>query len=1649
MFYIVRSMMLLLLLSLFSSWGYGAEVGDTVFNSANLTYQMGGRDKNLTTNEVNNTVVQTPATIEFLAFDPAGTDETLQPTGYRDGSGVFQSMPAAQLPDGSTATPPETIGMQGTASYLAQDLVIIRVSDLDQNTHADANDTLDINITDPATGDIEVLTLMETSPNSGIFVGYLHSTPSAPVHGDGDLSVAAGDQIVASYSDNGTLREVTAEAEIVALQFRLHTLKTQSKETAGIGEFVKYTVTVENISSITLHNVLIEDRIPDGLKYRDGSFKVENHPAVGTLSADGRTISYVQPVLTPGQKVEIGYVILIGAGIIDGKAVNRAWASSRFGGKSNIAATTLRIKEELYRSKGFVLGRVYDANVSCKASKEKAKGKTGIVASSPVASVDGESNNPKSCGIGGVKLYMEDGRFVVTDKEGKYHFVDIANGTHVVQMDEESFKGRYKLAQCRDNTRFAGSSRSQFVDLYHGEIARADFCLERLPGVTGDVSLKLSIKKISTTEVQVTLEVAKDMGLIDPEVFLALSEGLAYVKGSTSNHTEPKISEEMIAVKLNHAHKVTLRLKTLEGAIPEKEIRGILYFDTAKSTNQRSDIVQVVFTAGKKGQITQIVQASDTVSLESVGGKAPVVAGDYNWTKQTRQVSMPDYTPEEVDALGKTATIVWPPKGWIPDIPSTRVAILYPRGGSVELRLNGHKVSPLNYEGIFRSSDRQMQIMHYKGVDLAEGSNVFTAVIKQGGSVLKRVRREVFVESRAPKHIEFLPAYSYLVADGVHSPVVAVRMVGPSGHVLRGGMVGSFTTDSKHAPQVMSNDKGQYTIDSEGVAYVTLEPTAIAGEAQLHFKLYGDETQTLTVHLKPHLRDWILVGFAEGTVGYRTLHGNMESLRQKGHKEGLYTKGRVAFFAKGRIKGKWLLTMAYDSGRKRGDRKLFDQIDPNAYYTLYNDASKQGSEAPSTKKLYLKIENETFSLLFGDYTTGLDKTELSNYTRSFTGIKGTYRGSNIEATAFVAKTDELFFREEHRGDGSRGYYQLGQHPIIEGSEEIMIEVRDRYREEILIGTRTLQRYRDYDIDYDKGTLYFKDPVYSTDTAFNPQYIVAKYEVDGNGKSHYTYGGRVSAKSSDGKYEAGVTLVNEETGSGSNRLSGVDFRAKLSENLALKAEYAQTSNGAEDNKTKGEALSASLEYRDDNLSARAYYRKQDAAFGLGQLSESLSATRKIGVDIHKKLDENWTLAATIYQNRHYDVNNTINDEHVAELSAAFKKGVWKGSIGYRYAKNSESEATQQITTKIERDFYDGNLSVWVSHDQSLGSNEDKAFPTRTALGADWKFDINTTLFGQLERKSGSEGVSWSSRVGANYKPWEDSEITYTRLYDSGKDGSRIFDTMGLTRTLLFGKQWKLKLGYEKGIASGDGGSDKDFDAYNINANYSAEKYSADLSVGYRDTSSEDKLNIDAGLYIKQSEEIGLAAAIGYHKRWSDATEDRDIDAKLAFVYRPLETDWMMLSRLDLIDHYILTDIEETQTRKLVSNTHLHWQPDDQWELALQYGLKHVIDEIDSERYRSWTDLMGLTAKYDINEKWAIGLQGSILHSYTANNYDYGLGAFMEVSPKKDMVFTLGYNAEGFDDEDFSQQNYHQEGAHFKLKIKFDQESVKSLAKGVVK
>ncbi|MDZ7825960.1 MAG: hypothetical protein U5R48_08085 [Gammaproteobacteria bacterium] len=63
-----------------------------------------------------------------------------------------------------------------------------------------------------------------------------------------------------------------------------------------------------------------------------------------------------------------------------------------------------------------------------------------------------------------------------------------------------------------------------------------------------------------------------------------------------------------------------------------------------------------------------------------------------------------------------------------------------------------------------------------------------------------------------------------------------------------------------------------------------------------------------------------------------------------------------------------------------------------------------------------------------------------------------------------------------------------------------IETRDRFDINEVVDERSLTRFRDYNIDYDAGTILFKSPVPSQDENLNPVYIVVEYETDGGGGS---------------------------------------------------------------------------------------------------------------------------------------------------------------------------------------------------------------------------------------------------------------------------------------------------------------------------------------------------------------------------------------------------------------------------------------------------------------------------------------------------------------------------------------------------------------------
>ena len=205
--------------------------------------------------------------------------------------------------------------------------------------------------------------------------------------------------------------------------------------------------------------------------------------------------------------------------------------------------------------------------------------------------------------------------------------------------------------------------------------------------------------------------------------------------------------------------------------------------------------------------------------------------------------------------------------------------------------------------------------------------------------------------------------------------------------------------------------------------------------------------------------------------------------------------------------------MAYDTAKTKENSGagLFQTINPETFYTLYGDAGQQQYDAASSKKLYIRIEREQFYAMFGDYDTGLTVTELSRYSRRMTGIKTELQTNNFEISAFASETEQAYQRDEIPGDGTSGIYRLSRGNIVPNSEKITIEVRDRFRSEIVVSSRTLGRFTEYSIDFTSGAVIFKEPIHSRDQQFNPITIVAEYETLTTDGQDYTYGGRAGIK----------------------------------------------------------------------------------------------------------------------------------------------------------------------------------------------------------------------------------------------------------------------------------------------------------------------------------------------------------------------------------------------------------------------------------------------------------------------------------------------------------------------------------------------------------
>lgn len=1045
---------------------------------------------------------------------------------------------------------------------------------------------------------------------------------------------------------------------------------------------------------------------------------------------------------------------------------------------------------------------------------------------------------------------------------------------------------------------------------------------------------------------------------------------------------------------------------------------------------------------------------------------------------------------------------LFPTVDYNPRIPSIRAVIRHKPGQKIALRINNQAVDPLTFEGTRGGPGNAWGVSVWRGIPLSGTKNVLTATVTNAdGSVAAELERGVQFVS-APWRAEIVAAKSKLVADGKTRPVAAVRFTDRQGRPVRSGVTGAFSVgepyqsaallDQLQLGQLTGNATGggagaTWTIaDDDGVALIELAPTMVSGPLRLDFNFVDEQLtrrQQLQGWVTPGDLPFTLVGLAEASVGAKSVADQME--RSGRFDSDLGDNGRVAFYAKGRVLGKMLLTVAYDSAKAKAGQRLLGMIDPSAYYTIYADGSTRRYDASSTEKLYVRLETGAFYALYGDFVTGFDQTVLARYQRTMTGVKAETRTGAFHAQAFAAKVASRYRRDEIQGAGISGPYALRDRNILANSERVAIEVRDRLRSEIIVNRRELSRFIDYDIDALSGTITFREPVLSRDFDLNPQFVVVDYEAaDGLGEARWNAGARADVTfGTQNEIRLGATAISDRGDNARTGLAAIDLRARMGAATEIRAEAAVSRRDG----VSSTGWLAEAEHRTGKLDLLAYARQTDRDFGTGQQNGVELGRRKFGIDGRYALSDNASFVARSW----YDESTTDPGSRFAVQGDFVHRGLsGEGRIGIAHITDRLADGRSATSTVLQgqasKRLMGNRLELGVGTSIALGNTGSIDLPARHRFRARYALTDAVRLVGNYEIARGDKLNARNFNLGFELSPWAGARIVSTiGRQDIAEAGSRSYAAFGLAQSVSLTPRLTLDATIDgnralagasvfdlvnplQPAASGgqftqDGARFENFTALTLGLGWRVTDWSATLRGEWRDGQFANRKGLTAGV-IRQ---LGDGVTVGGGASWTRASgantaTSEVVQAALAAAFRPANSDFSALGRLEFrgdkvtdavlgqlgpVGRSALTVNGDARSDRLVASLSTNWRPagnDDgqqvrRTEIGVFLGARYNLDRLENQDVTSTALVAGLDARIGLGERIEVGGSATARANMSDGTTSFAIGPQIGISPAKNTLLTLGYNIKGFRDADFGAARHTDAGIYASVRVKLDSDS----------
>jgi uncharacterized repeat protein (TIGR01451 family) len=1032
-------------------------------------------------------------------------------------------------------------------------------------------------------------------------------------------------------------------------------------------------------------------------------------------------------------------------------------------------------------------------------------------------------------------------------------------------------------------------------------------------------------------------------------------------------------------------------------------------------------------------------------------GGARIIAFDQEWID-----TLPQSTPQGM---------LSPRDGELPARESIQIHALRKDGRSVTVLVNGIAVPAVHRGRSLSSASSNLNVDVWSGVKINEGRNTVEMIISGASGEEVRQSHEVLYATGFDK-VEILAESSRLETDGRSTPFVRMKFTTNDGIPMRPGTKVNVSVNepfrfepeggrrrSMDASEKRPSKTTTLTIGQDGTSQLTLSPVLYPDTAIFTIPRGDQRPVVLKARISAAERPWVLVGIAEGSFAERQIRRHMRRPGDLGGEDDDPLRGRIAFFAEGIVKGEWLLTLRYDSAK--GDDEDFGGIDPDKDYIVYGDESYQGDASPSRFPLYIRLKREDAEILLGDFNASIN-TNLLSIDRKVTGLRVEYENENFRIMGFIAETGQRYVVDRIALDGTSGPFVLTAGGLVQNSETVKIITVSRFDATEELEEETLEAGVDYVLDRSRGRIFLRRPISAFTADFDRNILVVDYETDEEIEKGLLVGGRVEVDLSE-NVTVGASVLRAERLDGTSvdaDFIQADIKIKATENLTLSAEALTVKKTDGITEARGQAGEVRLTYLNEGTLVEAYAKTVRGSVDLGasltgddvDLFAAEFTTRLTGIgDVEE--DGVFLEGAARYE------RNLTRDEDRSDVEALVSRhvGALTYGVGLGYSTfdgQAGSGKALKLLSSVGWISNDGRFETEVGLAKGLYSEGEAVITDQLSFGATYAFNDKVSVFGtyDIARRAGSNGTQGAATLGVELSPWDGGSITAGLIHaqDGSNSGAAAF--IGARQQFDIAEGTILSFGLDAqrdimggslplGSTIGNPFIKEAFTSGSVGVRKTMETWSAgaELSYSVSDTRKGGALRVSADGELNEFWSIGGEALLGFREEFG--IREDELQLRFGAAHRGEDRAPITIFQLE-------GDFELDGSRKIYASVN-HHRYFEKSSLNLRAAAKWQEQGFDGLKFSDTLGFLGGEYRYDISEKFDVGVHGSLMTSSFSGQTSTSYGLSVGVTPFKNGQLNIGYNFNGFRDPDYSASNITDKGLFVEFKVKIDKSTFKDL------